>query len=292
MRINVFYSLLIFSVFLIPIVGLSTNNIEPFDATVCQIVLGSEKDVIAQVEEAIITNPTSKLFIFPEYSTHGDNIKLSEISYLKKNELARCKSIYWINLTPKFSKVKEVADKYKKAIIIGCLEQVNNELRSRAYYYDSVENTLEYYDKIHVHPNEIFLRPGNKLIPFNTRFGKIGILICYDMVFFETAKNLNLNGAEILVAIWAAAKRYSPKYNFRRILGAAIFNQYYILSANLGYSNNCHMGGYSAILNPKADSLTLLLNDKFGYISAEINLEEEKEWRTIEHYNSARKSVL
>ncbi len=267
------------------------NNIT-FKTTIGQIQLGSTFSVINQIEETISKNPESNLYIFPEFATHGNKIELKNIPYLENEPEAVNTAQYWINLTPSFDKAKEIADKYNKAIVIGCLEQENNKLYSRAYFYDPQNNTLEHYDKAHVHWTETFLRPGNKIEPFNTRFGKIGILICYDMAFLEPTKIHNLKGAEILVVISAVPKFFSWEYTFRRLTGAAIFNQYYVLSANLGFTEKCKMGGHCAILDPKANLIELTDNDSFGYISANVDLSIVRSWKKEEVINPMRRPEL
>ncbi|MEO6060410.1 MAG: carbon-nitrogen hydrolase family protein [Thermoflexales bacterium] len=46
---------------------------------------------------------------------------------------------------------------------------------------------------------KFFFKPGNKLPVFDTPFGKLGILICYDRGFPEAWRVLVLKGAEIIV---------------------------------------------------------------------------------------------
>lgn len=40
--------------------------------------------------------------------------------------------------------------------------------------------------------------PGNEYPVFDTRFGKVGIMICYDGFFPEVARKLSNNGAEVI----------------------------------------------------------------------------------------------
>ena len=81
----------------------------------------------------------------------------------------------------------------------------------RSVYYNSAAvidadgKLLGVYRKNHIPLNTIFyeklyFKPGNLGYPvFETRFGKVGILICHDRHYPEGARALALNGAEIVL---------------------------------------------------------------------------------------------
>lgn len=56
------------------------------------------------------------------------------------------------------------------------------------------------YRKIHLYDTEkeVFT-PGNKFHVFDTEIGKIGVMICFDLDFPESARILTLQGAEIIL---------------------------------------------------------------------------------------------
>lgn len=55
------------------------------------------------------------------------------------------------------------------------------------------------YDKHHLYSLERFhFRMGNDIPVFDTKYGKIGIMICYDAGFPEVARLLMLQGAEVI----------------------------------------------------------------------------------------------
>lgn len=56
-------------------------------------------------------------------------------------------------------------------------------------------------DKIHITPKEARLwdlKPGNKICLFDTKFGRIGIQICYDIEFPEVTRLMALSGVEVI----------------------------------------------------------------------------------------------
>lgn len=69
------------------------------------------------------------------------------------------------------------------------------------------------YDKVHLVGGEkVGLTPGNTYPVFETEFGKIGILVCWDMQFPEAARELVLGGADIIAC---------PTWGWESIYGLA-----------------------------------------------------------------------
>ena len=264
---------------------------EKYIVTVGQLVLTNPQDVFRQIEKIIVGNPEAELFVFPEFSTQN-NINLHAVAYLEENTDAQKEVQKWLGLVPEFSKIQTLSDEYGKAVVIGSLAQENDQLFSRAYFYDPQYQQLEFYDKSHVHWTEEFLKPGTKIEPIQTRFGKIGILICYDMAFVEPTRVLGVKGAEILFAISAIPMHFHWKYPHYRMTGAAIFNQYYVIAANLGYAPEAPMSGYSGIYSPEGDLIVQIEGKEYGNISGNIDLNQVEIWREKEKINPYRKPHL
>ncbi|MBV8879798.1 MAG: carbon-nitrogen hydrolase family protein, partial [Planctomycetaceae bacterium] len=50
---------------------------------------------------------------------------------------------------------------------------------------------------------EAGVTPGNEFPVFSTRFGKVGLMVCYDGFFPEVARHLTMNGAEVIAwPVW------------------------------------------------------------------------------------------
>lgn len=264
---------------------------QKYTITIGQLVLTDPQDILHQVNKTLVENPQSELFVFPEFATQN-NIHLKTVRYLQGKPGAQEGVHKWLSPIPEFSEVQILADKLGKAVLIGSISQERDQLFSRAYFYDPHNQQLDFYDKSHVHWTEDFLRPGTKIEPIQTRFGKIGILICYDMAFVEPTRVLGIQGAEILFALSAIPKHFHWKYPHRRMIGAAIFNQYYVAAANLGYTLKAPMSGYSGIYSPEGDLIAQIEGTDFGYISAIIDLNKVKIWREKEMIDPYRKPQL
>ena len=81
----------------------------------------------------------------------------------------------------------------------------SGKVENCAYLIDDEGVLLGSAVKTHpVGDERIYLQRGNEYPVFNTKLGKIGIAICYDVCFPETSRILALKGAEVLLvpAAW------------------------------------------------------------------------------------------
>jgi predicted amidohydrolase len=264
---------------------------ERYRVTVGQLVLSNSRDVYYQINRTFDENPGSDLFVFPEFATQ-DNIHIKAVDYLQGNPEAKAAALKWLNLVPMYSEVKALTERSGKAILIGSIAQEERQLFSRATYYDPQDQQVFIYDKTHVHWTEEFLRPGTEIEAEQTRFGKIGTLICYDLAFVEPTRVLGIKGAELLIVPAAIPADFHWRYPHYRMIGAAIFNQYYVLAAHLGHSDGAPMGGHSAIYSPEGDRIAHIDGADYGYISAEIDLRQVTAWREKEMISPYRKPHL
>lgn len=183
-----------------------------FRASVCQIELVDPGSVLRQCEQAFRDCRDSELLVFPEYVSHGDGSEDRVLSSVVRKECAGDVTKRWIAATPPYSALKELAESHRKAIVFGCLERRGEALASRAYFYDPVAEQLSWYDKTHVHWTEPFLTAGERIEPVATRFGDIGILVCYDMAFAEAPRVLGLQGATVLFTLSAVPRSFAWRY--------------------------------------------------------------------------------
>ncbi|MDR0494657.1 MAG: carbon-nitrogen hydrolase family protein [Treponema sp.] len=91
------------------------------------------------------------------------------------------------------------AQKYSM-YVIGChLAKLGGKIYNTASIFDRKGNIAGRYRKTQLPANETWqVAGGDSLDVFELDFGKIGISICYDMMFPETVQILALKGAEII----------------------------------------------------------------------------------------------
>ena len=139
----------------------------------------------------------------------------------------------------------------------------------RSVYYNSAAvidadgKLIGVYRKNHIPLNTIFyeklyFKPGNLGYPvFDTRFGKIGILICHDRHYPEGARALALNGAEIVLIPSATPdKSLSRKVWEKELCAHAIFNEYFVAGLNrTGVEGNYVYYGQSVVFDPTGEMM-------------------------------------
>ncbi len=118
--------------------------------------------------------------------------------------------------------------------------------------------------------------PGNELGLFETPFGRIGVLICYEIRFPELSRALMKNGAEI-IAIPAEFPSARIEHWKTLIRARAIENQLYVIATNC-VDDEGKYNGHSAIIDPYGKVLNEA-GELQEMIFARINLEKVKESR-------------
>lgn len=99
---------------------------------------------------------------------------------------------------------KHLAKELNIVLPISFFERDVNELYNSIACIDADGEILGVYRKTHIpddhfYQEKFYFKPGNSgFTVFNTKYGRVGIGICWDQWFPETARCLALNGAELL----------------------------------------------------------------------------------------------
>ena len=107
------------------------------------------------------------------------------------------------------------AKKYSIDIVSGSwMEQTSMGALSTTNYIDSNGIVLGEYHKNHLYLSEQhFLTPGTEVSVFNTSYGKVGLIICWDIMFPEIFQRMNTLGVQIV---------YCPSYWYKEIAGKGL----------------------------------------------------------------------
>jgi N-carbamoylputrescine amidase len=96
-------------------------------------------------------------------------------------------------------RLRELAARYKMYIVFGLTENRGGKFYNTALIVDRAGNIAGRYSKTHLQNHDLRYAPGDDLPVFDTPWGKVGILICADRRWPETARVLRLKGARIVL---------------------------------------------------------------------------------------------
>ncbi len=125
-----------------------------------------------------------------------------------------------------------------------------------------------------------FTAPGNELEIVETKFGKIGILICYDQRAPENARTLALKGADLILlpTNWPEGAEMSANHISRA--RAAENHVFYACCNRVGTEKGTRFIGQSKILNPSGKTLAEA-GDEETTIRAEFDLSIARDKRVV-----------
>lgn len=93
----------------------------------------------------------------------------------------------------------ELCRQHRMSVVGGTMTTRRGKYYNTAVMLDQAGRVVASYDKTHLTPGEAkFTSPGKDLPVFDTHLGKVGLLICWDIVFPEPYGVLALKGAEII----------------------------------------------------------------------------------------------
>ena len=98
-----------------------------------------------------------------------------------------------------------LARQYDLYIVLSLYERAEHLIYNTAVLLGPDGRLLGKYRKVCLPPGEVAngIAPGSDYPVFETRFGKVGMMICYDGFFPEVARELSLHGAEIIAwPVW------------------------------------------------------------------------------------------
>ncbi|MEJ2682964.1 MAG: carbon-nitrogen hydrolase family protein [Candidatus Sulfobium sp.] len=250
-------------------------------ARICVVQINYMKDDpdghIERMKGIISEHASADLIVFPELILHGH-----PSAEIPEGLLYRKMRVHHAFVS---EDMYEFVRRAGARVIIGELRRQREKYFNVATYIDS--GTVQSYTKTHVHWSENFVA-GGRLKTFDTPLGKVGITICFDAAFPEVWRVLALNGADIIVNISAVPRSFPVKYMWRRMQGAALNNQVFVIYANRPGE---HFSGYSAVLNPQGD-IVVHADDEEAVIQAEIDLDDVWTWRDEEVIYPNRRPLL
>ncbi|MDA0296491.1 MAG: acyltransferase [Planctomycetota bacterium] len=181
--------------------------------------------------------------------------------------------------------MQELAKKHGMVMIVPVYE----EAMTGVYYNTAavIDETGEYLGKYRKHHiphcqpgfwEKFYFTPGDLGYPvFETRYGKIGVYICYDRHFPEGARELGLNGAEIVFNPSATVAGLSEYLWKLEQPAHAVANQYFVGAINrVGTEAPWNIGefyGQSYFCDPRGQIMIEGSRDQDEVIIADLDLD-------------------
>ncbi len=125
------------------------------------------------------------IIIFPEDFLTGPVMKIKE----------------YVDFDRKYVKhFQNLAKRYSIDIVSGSIiEEERGGWYNVSYYIDKTGKIRGRYKKVNLWiPERLYLTPGNEVSVFNTKFGKVGLVVCWDLAFPEIFRHMVKIGVKIV----------------------------------------------------------------------------------------------
>ncbi len=170
----------------------------------------------------------------------------------------------------------QLAAKYNLYIVAGLLERAGHLVYNVAVLIGPRGKVVGKYRKVCLPRSEASngVAPGTDYPVFETRFGKVAMMVCYDGFFPEVARRLTNRGAEIIA--W-------PVWGCNPLLARAraVENQVYVVSST--YTDIKQDWMVSAVFDYTGKTIALAKN--WGdVVVAEVDLNHPVQWISLGNY--------
>jgi len=222
-------------------------------------------EAASNVKEALLLmeSADANLYVLPELFNTGYNFtNLQEVRRLSEPAHGSTfQSIAW------FAKEKSCF------VVYGFAEQADKLYNSAALV--GPDGIVGLYRKVHLYNREtLFFAPGNLGFPvFELPFGKVGIMICFDWIYPESARSLALGGAQLIAHPSNLVMPYCPDAMVTRCLENRVF------AATADRIGEEERGGVkfryignSEVVSPRGEILARLGENKAGISVVDVDL--------------------
>jgi len=179
---------------------------------------------------------------------------------------------------PSTKRIEALATKTGMHIIFG-MPELSEKTKATIFntaVFVGPKGVIGKYRKMYLPTHSVFeekryFRPGYQTAAFDTKLGKIGLCICYDLFFPEVCRLTRLKGTELIVAISASP---AIRRSYFEILTAAraLENTVFLAYVNLvGVEDGLQFWGGSRLVSPTGDVLAKAKNDEEAFVTCEVD---------------------
>ncbi len=222
----------------------------------------------------------AELIVFPELSLTGYSLK--DLNYVISLELDKPKAL------------DALKDKSKKiSIVCGLAEEDSNFAIYNTGIFISEGEIQFAHRKVYPPTYGLFeefryFSRGKECKAHDSKFGKIGLLVCEDMWHLSLPYTVTMDGAQIIVGIAASPTRLAVNYDkFKNYevnseqhrSFARILSSYFIFSNRVGFEDGINFWGGSEVVDPFGNIIAAAKLFEEDIIYADINYEEVRRAR-------------
>lgn len=232
----------------------------------------TEPNVHSAIE--LMEGSAADLFVLPELFNTGYN-------FLEKREVD---AVAERADGPTFRSLLDFAQRHSCFIAYGFAEKSGGIYNSASLI--GPHGLLGLYRKVHLFDREtLFFESGNLGFPvFDLPFGRVGMMICFDWIYPESARTLALKGAELILHPSNLVLPYCPAAMITRCLENHVFAA---TADRVGRekrgSFDLRFIGTSEIVSPRGELLARLGADEAGVAVVDIDLGESREKKINKH---------
>jgi N-carbamoylputrescine amidase len=187
---------------------------------------------------------------------------------------------------PTLARFSALARELGVVIPVSFFERANHAFYNSVVVFDADGRDLGLYRKSHIpdgpgYEEKFYFRPGDTgFRVFETRFGTLGVGICWDQWYPEAARAMALLGAEALLYPTAiGSEPHEPDFDTkdpwqRAMIGHAVSNSMPVAASNrIGDEGGQLFYGSSFIADPRGDKVAELSRDEEGVAIASFDRE-------------------